>query len=263
MPNSHLQLHGVTEEYCDDVRRRGYLAVAELRVEHVVAVETDPAQVAWANAFALVNVAASRVAGVQPYRTIVIMQDNRLFKLRQSVQAILTRIQDEQLLKLDAHIRKLIGPALGLHRNLAYVAGDLCLLPVTKEERNNRSWVQWKSAEMNWDYRKDGAMLSKVGCVPLLWAVSKRIVNKRVRDCQQLVDFLQGYVRMIGPKEVTLKKGWEDAHAINDVHVNYHLVRMNWAKRLAVLFSREVDEALLRLALREIEQGNYSRMPEV
>lgn len=263
MSNGYLRLSGVTDEYNKQVQQTGYLAVADLRTEDVVAVESEPARVAWANVFALVNVSQYWVAGEQPYRTIVIMQDNRVFKLIQSIQRLMTLIEDQRLLKLDAHIRKLIAPALGLHRNLPYVTGDLCLVPVTPRVRSNNSWVHWQSDEMNWNYRQDGTMLTKEGCVPLLWAVSDEIIKRRIRDCSRLVSFLQSYGQTLRLGKLGHEAIRVTVSPVSDVQDVDQRVTYNWAMRVMMSLSQQVEEKVLSLALREIQQGDYSKMPEV
>lgn len=261
MPNEHLLLSGVTDAYYCHVRDTGYLAIDGLQASDVVAVETDPTTVDWARCFALVNISDQWDAAVQPYRTIVIMQDNRVFKLKNSPAGILRILHQQGRPHYDAMLRQVMAPVLGSHRNVAYVASDLCLLPVDQEAASNHSWVNWQPAEMNWDYRPDGTMLTRLGSVPLLWSVSAQRIKRRVRNCRRLVSYLQGYGRALLPSRDVLGKG---ARLELDAGLRVHkAVRLRWARRLVSLVDRVVDIVFLRLGLREIEVGDYSRMPEV
>lgn len=263
MPNEHLLLSGVTETYYEAVRELGYLIVADLKADDVVAVEKNFEQVQWPQVLALVNISNQRVAERQPYRTIVIMRNNQVFKIPQTSKMVIRVIERHRLMKLDAHIRGVMAPALGLHRNLPYITNDVCLLPADQQVKSNNSWVHWEPGETHWDFRENGAMLTRVGSVPLLWATSKRAIKKRVRDCQILRDYLFAYSALLCGTKQSVITASEEVSLPDDIEQLSRAAHFNWAKRMLGTMGQEAADDYLALAIKEIEIGDYSGMPEI
>lgn len=252
--NKYPELLDLTPVFADKVRKQGYLDITEIHPDDVLYTAEPEVVGKWRGVEMVINVKHKD----SPYNTIVLTDKHHFFKLKPTVNQLMSRLRRE--FKIDYHYdTKVHAQRAGIKRHTPFICRDFWLMPVDQRQGNNYSWFRWHYCEEPWDFRGDYTVATHEDFIPLRLPHSRIGIENRKKKCKAIAESIAEehdgtvptYLRYMkkrpnngGPRRPSV------------LHVRNKLLLRK------VLSKKDVERYEPRIT-NELYQGNFSQLDEM
>lgn len=251
--NKYPELLDLTPAFADKVRKQGYLDITEIHPDDVLCTAEPEAVGKWRGVEMVINVKHKN----SQYNTIVLTDKHHFFKLKPTVNQLMSRLRRE--FKIDYRYDiKAHAQSVGIKRHIPFICHDFWLMPVDQQRGNNYSWFRWHYPEEPWDYRGDYTVATHADFIPLRLPHSRTGIKNREDKCKAIAKSLaREHNGTVPPHlqhtEISLDD--DDSQRPSVFHVRNRLL-------LGKVLSKKDTKRYEPRIVNELYQGNFSQLDE-